>query len=610
MSKATYLLRKIYTLFTLYKEGKGECNCPSVGGFLSFLMSHCEEQLISTSRESNLLKKSWLFLFLSLISSTAFSQASRPIDSTTIIIESGYEPFLTDAFKIKDNPIINDTNKIIPQLKYSFLQKQVPVTFNIYPISPAVIKGEPLVKLYHGFAKVGFGTNATPLAEIYYNATRSKNYAYGFAGKHFSSTGISSIDYSGFSDNELSAFGKQYSKEFTLYGKLGYIRNVNHYYGFSDKNAALINDADAVRQELDKFNVNFKLTRNFTDTTQYDYDFDISYHNINDLFQVSENHFAVAGKLSKYYKNELFAIGTEINYNKLINRLNQENNLVVGLNPHISTIADKWEFQVGIGLYLNSYPDTKFHFYPKAEFKFNIVEHIIIPYVGIKGGLISNNLNDFYNENPFINTQLLVTQNSNQKYDIYGGIRGSLSSKITFNTSFSQQKIEGMPLYVKDFSNLIENQFVVEYDTVSFSKINAELTYQKLEKLRFILGGSYYNYTPKNELKAWHKPAMNISLSSIYDLGDKIVVRLDLFYIDKQYVKTFSTVTTNNTVVTTEEATELKGIFDANLSLEYRYTKKLSGFINFNNIASSPYQKFQDYPTQKLGVLGGLTYSF
>ncbi len=319
------------------------------------------------SKATYILNNTLLLLIGCLTSFTAFSQTNRAIDSTTIVIESGFEPFLTDAFKIKDNPIINDTNKIIPELKYSFLKKQVPVTFDIDPISPAVIKGEPLVKLYHGFAKVGFGTNATPLAEIYYNAVRSKNYAYGFNGKHFSSAGISSVDYSGFSDNELSAFGKQYSKEFTLYGKLGYTRNVNHYYGFSEENAALISDADMIRQELDKFNVNFKLTRNFTDTTQYDYDFDISYHNINDLFQVSENHFVLIGKLSKYYKNELFALGTEMNYNKLINSLNQENNLIVGLNPHISTIADKWEFQVGIGLYLNSYPDTKFHFYPKSR---------------------------------------------------------------------------------------------------------------------------------------------------------------------------------------------------------------------------------------------------
>ncbi len=556
--------------------------------------------------------KNILFFVIALLvlSSTGFTQTKVSRDSTTIISETVFQPFLTDAFKIKDNPAINDTNKLIPELKYSFLDKQIPVSFDIDPIKPAKIKGEPLKKLYRGYAKAGFGTNTTPLLELYYNSKRSKTLSYGFHGKHFSSSGISKVDYSGFSDNHLSAFGKHFSKEFTTYGRLGYTRNVNHYYGFSEDNEQIIENADAIKQELDKFDAAFSLTRNFTDSAQFDYNVDLAFHNINDLYQVSENHFEAKGNLSKYHKNELYAIGVDLNYNKLINSLNQDNNLVVGINPHISTSTDKWEFQVGVGLYLNSYPDTKFHFYPKAEFKYNVVEHIIIPYVGIKGGLISNNLNNFYNENPFINTQLLATQNSNQKYDIYGGIRGSLSSKITFNTSFSQQKVEGMPLYTKDLSNLIDNKFVLAYDTVSVSTVTGELTYQKLEKFKIILGGKYFKYSLQNELKAWHKPDLKVTLSGIYDLSDKFIVRADLFHFSKQYSKSFNTVTTNNTITITEEAKELDGVFDLNLGIEYRYTKKLSAFIQFNNIANAPYKKWDDYPTQRFGVLGGLTYSF
>jgi len=63
-------------------------------------------------------------------------------------------------------------------------------------------------------------------------------------------------------------------------------------------------------------------------------------------------------------------------------------------------------------------------------------------------------------------------------------------------------------------------------------------------------------------------------------------------------------------LITTEKPKELKGIFDANLGLEYRYTKKLSAFINFNNIGAVRYQRWEDYPTQRFNVLGGLTYSF
>lgn len=551
-----------------------------------------------------------LGLTLMIFSFNGFSQAKSSRDSTTIISETVFIPFLNDAFKIKENPSIKDTNKLIPELKYSFLSKQIPVKFEIEPIKPAKIKGEPLKKLYRGYAKAGFGTNTTPLLELYYNSKRSKNLSYGFYGKHFSSTGINKVDYSGFSDNKLTVFAKHFSKEFTTFGKLGYNRNVNHYYGFSEDNTPLIVDKDVIKQEVNKIDAAFSLTRNFTDTNQFDYNVDLAFHNIQDIYQVSENHLEAKGNLGKYHKKELYSIEVEMNYNKLINNLNQDNNLVVGLTPTISTTNKKWKFQVGVGLYLNSYPNTKFHFYPKAEFKYNIVENIIIPYVGIRGGLKSNNLNNFYTENPFINTQLLSTQNSNQKYDIYGGIRGSLSSKITFNTSFSQQKVEGMPLYVKDLSELFDNKFILSYDTVSFSTITGELTYQKLEKFKLILNAKYFNYNTQNELKAWHKPDLKISLSGIYDLSDKILVRADFFHFSKQFVKDVSLTTTNNTVTVTEVAKELDGVFDINLGFEYRYTKKLSAFIQFNNIASTPYKKWDDYPTQRFGVLGGLTYSF
>ncbi|MCO6500186.1 MAG: hypothetical protein J5I47_07410 [Vicingus serpentipes] len=541
--------------------------------------------------------------------SNIHAQSGSKVDSTTIITIEAYQPFLKDAFKIKDNPSIDDTGKITPNLKYTFIDKQVPVDFTVNPISPAKIKGEPLVKLYRGYAKVGFGTNTTPLIDIYYNATRSKTFNYGFTGNHFSSSGITGNDYSGFSDNHLGLFGKRILKEFSLYSKVNFDRHVVHYYGFPPENNTIITNPDAIKQGLNKLSAVASLTRNYTDTNQFDYNFDINYHHINDVYDVSENHFALDGNLSKYHKRELYEIGVEANYNGLNNLLDLKNNLLVGLKPHISTIAKKWAFQIGLGLFVNSQEETNFHFYPQAEFKYNIADNIVIPYVGIRGGMQANSLNKFFMENPFINTNEIGVVNTNKKYDVYAGIRGSLTSNLSFNTSFSKQKLEGLPLYIKDITN-IQNKFIVTYDTLDLIQLDGELTYHKLEKWKILLSGNYYGYTPKNEIKAWHRPDFKIALSSIYDLGDKIIVRADLFYIGQQYAKINNIVTTNNTVTITDAAETLKGVFDANIGVEYRYTKKLSAFINFNNIGSVKYERWQDYPTQRFGVLGGLTYAF
>jgi len=123
------------------------------------------------------------------------SSFAQKLDTTTIVTVKPYDPVLSDAFKLKDNPSIQDTDKVIPTLNYTFINKQVPVDFVVEPILPAKIKGEPLVKLYHGYAKAGFGSQSTPLAELYFNSTRSKDYSFGFYGKHLSSKGISNIDY-------------------------------------------------------------------------------------------------------------------------------------------------------------------------------------------------------------------------------------------------------------------------------------------------------------------------------------------------------------------------------------------------------------------------------
>ena len=104
-------------------------------------------------------------------------------------------------------------------------------------------------------------------------------------------------------------------------------------------------------------------------------------------------------------------------------------------------------------------------------------------------------------------------------------------------------------------------------------------------------------------------PQVKLTLSANYNLRDKILLKVDLFYIDNQYAKTFVTDTTSSTG-RKPVATELKGVFDANLGLDYRYTKKLGFFLNFNNIANYRYSRWSNYPTQGFNLMGGLSYSF
>lgn len=235
------------------------------------------------------------------------------------------------------------------------------------------------------------------------------------------------------------------------------------------------------------------------------------------------------------------------------------------------------------------------------------MDNIIIPYAGATGGLQKNSFKSLTDANPFVLSDLRM-KNTNKKYELYGGIKGSLSSNIAFNAKATYSSINNLAMYVNDTSELLRNRFDVIYDDADILNIRGELAYQLREKLRINLSGDYFSYKTKTELRAWYKPQVQFALSANYNLKDKIVARVDLFYIDNQLAKVivFDSVSMKNKVT----AKELNGVFDANLGLEYRYNKKLGFFCNLNNITSQRYIRWLNYPTQRFSVMAGLSYSF
>jgi outer membrane cobalamin receptor len=54
----------------------------------------------------------------------------------------------------------------------------------------------------------------------------------------------------------------------------------------------------------------------------------------------------------------------------------------------------------------------------------------------------------------------------------------------------------------------------------------------------------------------------------------------------------------------------LDGYLDLNLGVDYRISKVLSTFVQINNATASKYSRWYNYPSYRLGVFAGLSYSF
>jgi hypothetical protein len=124
------------------------------------------------------------------------------------------------------------------------------------------------------------------------------------------------------------------------------------------------------------------------------------------------------------------------------------------------------------------------------------------------------------------------------------------------------------------------------------------------------LRGKYNNYFLDNENKPWHKPTLEINLSADYNMQDKIWIKAEVFTCSKTYARTFEKTVSVPVTTISEVPVELKGFADINLGVEYRYTKLLSAFINFNNILGQRNFRWYNYPSYRFNVMLGVTYSF
>jgi hypothetical protein len=559
--------------------------------------------------------------FLLLQASVSFGQGKDTLNSMIIIGTGTFKPTITDANKISDNPEVSDSTKKIPVGPYTIDSKRINTPFSVEPIIPAQISGEPLTKLYNGLVKIGMGNYTTPYGEVWYNHLRSKEIAYGIHLKHLSSSptyknyentgtfskpSFKNYGYAGYSDNQIGLYGKKFLKEHTLSGTFDYQRNVFHYYGYDATINKLAKDETVQRFNL--FSASAELRSHYAKPERFNHDIRLSYYNLMDLYKSSENNIKADGFLQTAVSGETLKIKALVDYYNYKTKSDTTDNTIIALNPNFIASGEKYHASLGVTAAMDILGKSKFYFYPNVELSYNIFEDIIIPYAGVTGGLKKNSFKVITDENPFVRSAL-TTANTNTKYDFYGGLKGTLSSRIAYTTRVSYVSVNNMMMYVNDFSDVLQNKFDVIFDDAEVLNVRGEVSYQNREKLRINLRGDYYNYKMKTELRAWFKPQVEITLSANYNLKDKIVVRADFFYIDNQFAKTFEKdplVIGGNKVV----AKELKGVFDANLGIEYRYTKKLGFFLNFNNIASQSYNKWYRYPTQRFGFMAGLSYSF
>jgi hypothetical protein len=551
-------------------------------------------------------KFEWLLILLLVLGYAGAVLAQNGLNDLNYLAQSEFQPTIKDAIKFSDLPEIKDTVKRIQNIKYGINSQPIFPKYQVLPIEAARLQNEPLPKLYHALLKLGYGPIYNmPYGEFWINNTRSRNGSVGAHLKHFSSTNkLKDVGYGGFSDNAVQVFGKQLHKKHTLSGDFNYERNVIHYYGFDPKINQLENDYTKQRYQF--INPKIQVLSHYTDSVHVNHNIELGFYNLQNLHRETENNIRLNAAGSLFINKEKLNIRFLSDFYNHKQSNDTLNDMIVSLNPSFEAHGEKWHADLGLTGTLDNFKGTtRFYFYPQLNIQYNAFDNLLIPYAGANGGLLKNSFRTLSQENPFVDTTLKYT-NTNNKYNLFAGLKGQLSAHTNYNAKVSYAQYDSLYFFVVNYSgtNQVYNRFDILYDNTSQLTVNGQITHQVGEKLNIVAKGNYYYYRTKNLVHAYHKPDFDLTFSGIYNLESKFIFKADIFFVGKQWALT--QLRENGENVLTPK--QLKGYADINLEAEYRYSKMLSGFVRLNNIGNQRYFRWERYPSQRFNFMLGLTF--
>ena len=553
------------------------------------------------------MKKSiaYLFSFFATTSLMAQTETQKDLNDTTVVTIKAYKPILAESYKIPDTPDGDTSSTEPPVMEYSIRSQKAETDFEASTIKAVKIKDEALTKLYRTYVKLGLGNYNIYNGELYVNALRSKTGALGISASHLSGNpGLKDVQAAGYSRNKAALYGKYMLDHSTFSGEFNFDRNAVRYYGLSNQDSIV--DAADLKQRFNTFGLNLNFASNYLNRDHIDYAAGITYSATSDLFDVNESDFILKGFAGKDL--ESFYLRTDVSFDYFkksrsnFEGLSQYSDLsrhIIDVTPTLNFHKEKIDLVLGVDFAMDKNLETNVHLFPKIDFKFPVAENILYLFANVNGGIIKNTYRTVAEENPFVSSAIQL-KNTISKLELKGGISGNFSSRVSFVGYVKYSTLSDMQLFYND--SLYTNKFDAAYVDGKVLDLHAEFSYHVGEKFLTTVLLDQYSYSMDFSQKAWHHPNTEVKLNMKYNLKDKLLVNFALYGRGGYYVRQ------QETLGYSEQS--VKGFIDANLGLEYRYSKILSLFFNANNLGFSRYYYWSQYPTERFNVLGGITYSF
>lgn len=563
-----------------------------------------------------------LFSFL-LVSQIVFAQKKDENIGTEVVnVVKPYSPSISDAFKVKETPSLNDDETTAKEeIKYVIFSFPVASTF--VPSKGRAVSVEKVTRepTFSNYSTLGFGNYGTVIGELFLTKNiNATDYVAAMFRHHSSQGGIKEVvldDKFATTSLEMTYGSQKQDMNWVL--DLGYKNQVYNWYGLPTPINTDLATALNPQQTYHSFDIGGKIEMNDAVINETA----LKYNRFWDSYGSAENRFFIkpafefeinSNKIDTHFIVDYLSgsFDTSLASSKI--KYGYTN---IGVNPNFSLQKNDWSLQFGLAAFYSIDSEgnnNQFKIYPKVNASLKIVGDYMIFYSGIEGNLEQNSYREFSNENPFLSPNLLIAPTDKQ-FDIFAGVKGKLDSSVSYTIRGSYINEKNKALYKSNnFSEMGDlenfehgNSLGVVYDNVKTIQFFGELKADWSKTISFGINGTFAGYVTEISSEAWNLPEVKMNANLEVSISEKWNAGFNLFFIGER--KDLQINTSILTLIAPSPST-IPSYVDANLNIGYKHSNRVSGFLKFNNIANQEYQKWMNYTVQGFQVLVGGNYKF
>ncbi len=521
------------------------------------------------------------------------SNAQDTTKKQKIEITSAFKPVLKNAVKINFNATPPAPDATPANLSYN-----IPIQnlyFNLQPVAlkPLALQIDSAGAAHNSnYIKLGYGNFNSPLAEAGFSLGDGNKTNFNLFASHLSQKG--DLRLQKFSNTNLSAHLNTLIQNVEVYGKAGYQQQTSYLYGL-DTTFRNTKD-DSLKKPYQTYSIRAGVRNAFVNRFGISYNPDLNIHVFDDTRSSETNAILDVPVEVRMGTNFgiLIRANADLTSFKPTGGTSYTNN-VFFLNPALILKTSKLRLRAGIR---PTWDNSKLNVLPDVLLDFPIEGGKAIVTAGWTAYVRKNTYEYLASQNPWINQP--TSQFNTRITEVFGGVKGSLASSFNYRLQGGFAEFLNLPLFTNNqkpgslFTILKEGKLQAIHT-------QAELGFVLMDQLNVSTKLDVYNFiNQETESEPWHIIPLQLTAAMRWQPIKKVMIKSDLFaWQGAKYLKNAG-----------GARDRLPAVFDLNAGIEFKATKNIAVWTQFNNIFNNVYQRYNNYPQLGFQFLGGIRHTF